>query len=361
MAEQKFVYSETYGKLRDFFGTFVSAIKQRDINDTILDKTIQVDSFLTESFSRLSDFLAPYRSELELFAYNNEIDISFILSLVMDKLVECSSINEAIKILQDEDLDKIRYDALSFFDRDLSNPTQLYNELLSNEQLILTYIIALNLPVNIKYHLIRFINTPDAMMSELVDCLNIYAPIFEKEYSACLDRYSSLCVKLKETTEKNPMAFIKEHEPHFFECINKQLIDKVIFSTWVYIPSSFSYHKIQSTCFILIGYMNICRTDLLITSAGYTTEMFNTFSSNEKYKVFMLLASNNKISAAEIAEKLEIAYPTLAHYLRAMYDNGLVLKITEGRRVFYKIDITYFKRARNYIDEQEKISKGRII
>lgn len=362
LAEQKFIYSETYGKLRDFFGTFVNALKHHDINEIILDKTNPADSFLSESFSRLSDALTPYRSELELFAYKNETGISFILSLIMDKLVECSSINGAIKILRETDSKKLRYDALTFFDRDLSNPTQLYNELLGNQELLLKYIIALSLPVNIKYHLIRFINTPDAMMSELVDCLNFYAPIFEKEYSACLDKYSSICAKLKETTENTPMAFIKEHEPHCFECITTQTINDVVISPWLYRPNSFSYFKQKSICFILFGCNHINKNSLLLVPPGYTTDMFNTFCSQEKYRIFLLLSTaKDKISAAEIALKLEIAPPTLAHYLRSMCNNDLILKVTEGRRVFYKINMTYFNQARNYINIQEKISKGRII
>jgi ArsR family transcriptional regulator len=336
MDKIKYTFTPEKGKIFDFF--FILN-KLFDYNFSCVDNVTVTPDNLNNEISKfckeIINTLKIDTSDFSLFFKSDENGNNLFTSLINDNFVEAETIEETLNTFRAYDLKEIILKTFLFFDKRNNFSEKFYNIIIQNRELLVEYLNGLKLSFEIKWGIINLIDIGESIKEGLYRFLYKLSQFFEAEYGSDKniidEQYDEVKLKFNDYTALN-----NESENEIKYALNRYKTINICVSMFLTTAVRYLFSK-NNILNVYLGsefYKSLQPGSCEIFN---NTELFKAFSDITRVKIVDLI-KKEKLSAGEIAERLEINASTLSHHLDILCESNIIAREICGKKSFFNIN-----------------------
>ncbi len=332
----KYLFEPEKGKIYDFFAVLNLAARFEKIEELYTEIGIVVHENIANAYSRIYSLIREYDRSIKLFFRVGEKGKSFFSVLFSKELIDINSIQDVLDKFHLFDVSEMSKEILSYYDPKNNFPDSFYAFLVENKQMLMKFLDGLNMPLDVKWDLVNFLNNPKEILDELYDVFKDVAGEIEEEYKINQKFLQDYYTIVKGEFSKNGENIIKGRDEKYEQLIEGDKYTTVCFAVSLFAPYTVQYKGNNRTLNVYLGYEYDKGLHVIEEINTDATEFFKSFTDSTRMQIIQLI-KHEELYAAEIGERLESPVSSLSFHLDILCSSGLVSRRNEGKKTYYKL------------------------
>jgi len=244
---------------------------------------------------------------------------------------------------------KIRFDTIKSFGEFDDECSKEVAEILKSKDEIILWLDNLDLSYSAKWKLLKFLETPQKWISDLIQFLESYIPMYEQILKKNEKQISEFNQYIENGINEKGLEFIKNLTT---DICNYDDFEEVYVSSLFFNSLSTFFSITESKLYVSIGF-EFDKALEFIRGKGEVDIFINilkNISDKTRFEILSLLREE-ELFGVQLAEKVGLTMATISYHMNYLITSNLVTQERRGQKFYYSLNKESFRNTIDFFNK----------